>query len=100
MSRTFVTFFLFLYTLLSYAQQAGSFIETRGNQFMLRGAPYYYMGANVWYGMHLGAEALPGDRARLVRELDKLHSLGVTNLRIMGSSEGPDHLPYRVVPAL
>ena len=50
--------------------------------------------------MSLGATAAGGDRARLVRELDRLHALGVNNIRMVASAEGPDTAPYRIVPSL
>jgi mannan endo-1,4-beta-mannosidase len=52
--------------------------------------PYRIVGANMWYAAWLGADAPYGDRARLVRELDRLQALGINNLRIMASAEeGP-----------
>jgi mannan endo-1,4-beta-mannosidase len=41
----------------------------------------------MWYGAWLGADAPYGDRARLKRELDALAAMGVTNLRVLASSE-------------
>lgn len=76
------------------------FIKVDGFQFKLRGRPYYFLGANFWYGMNLGASGESGDRQRLVRELDRLESLGVKNLRVMGAGEGPDTEPWRVRPAM
>jgi mannan endo-1,4-beta-mannosidase len=39
--------------------------------------------ANMWYAAYLGAS----DPRRLTRELDRLAALGITNIRILGSSE-------------
>ena len=64
------------------------------------GRRHTFAGANFWQGMNLGAEGTGGDRARLVRELDRLRALGVTNVRVVAASEGPDTAPYRTVPAL
>ncbi len=64
-----------------------TFVKTEGTHFTLRGQPYYYIGANFWYDAYLGAEADYGGRERLTRELDRLHDLGVDNLRIAASSE-------------
>ena len=50
--------------------------------------------------MNLGSKGPGGDRAKLVRELDRLQAMGITNLRIMAASEGPDAEPWRMVPAL
>lgn len=67
---------------------------------MLDGQPYTFVGVNFWQGMHLGIDGPEGDRARLIAELDHLQALGVTNLRVMASAEGPNDEPYRMVPAL
>ncbi len=69
-------------------------------KFALAGRAYYFVGANFWQGMNLGVDGPSGDRARLAEELDRLQQLGVTNLRVVASSEGPDTEPYRMVPAL
>jgi mannan endo-1,4-beta-mannosidase len=82
------------------ASGAGGFVKASGGKFLLDGRPYYFVGANFWQGMNLGVDGPSGDRARLVRELDRLRDLGVTNLRVMASSEGPNTEPYRTVPAL
>ncbi len=64
------------------------FVSVNGTQFYLRGKPYQFVGTNMWFAAYLGSEnPVYGDRDRLVRELDLLKSLGVTNLRILGSSE-------------
>ncbi len=76
------------------------FVTIKDGRFVLDGRPYYFVGANFWQGMNLGVDGPSGDRARLVRELDSLMRLGVTNLRVMASSEGPNTEPYRMVPAL
>lgn len=78
----------------------GEFVTVSDDRFMLAGRPYYFAGANFWQGMNLSVDGPGGDRARLVEELDRLQQLGVTNLRAMASSEGPDTEPYRMTPAL
>ncbi len=55
---------------------------------MLNGQRYAFLGTNIWYAVNLGALAQGGNRARLVRELNRLKEMGITNLRIMGASEG------------
>lgn len=61
-----------------------------GTGFLRDGQPYRPVGANLWYAAWLGANAPFGDRARLIRELDRLQALGLNNLRIMASAEeGP-----------
>jgi len=45
----------------------------------------------MWYATYLGIKGKVGDRARLKRELDRLSSLGITNLRILvGAEAGSD----------
>ncbi len=78
----------------------GPFVTVRDGRFVLAGKPYYFVGANFWQGMNLGVNGPSGDRTRLLQELDTLRQLGVTNLRVMASSEGPNTEPYRMVPAL
>jgi len=63
------------------------FVSVKDGCFSIAGRPHRFVGANLWYAAYLGAEAPLGDRARLVRELDRLSSLGVTNLRILAASE-------------
>lgn len=75
------------------------FVKVSGNSFILNDKVYNFIGTNLWYGMHLGSIGPAGDRPRLAAELDFLHSLGITNLRIMAGSEGPDTEPWRIVPA-
>lgn len=80
--------------------QKGSFVEVRGEQFFLKGKPYYYIGTNYWYGASLGSTGEGGDRERLKKELDLLKKSGVNNLRVLVGAEGPNDQPYRVSPAL
>lgn len=76
------------------------FIRVTNTEFSWKGQPYYFMGTNFWYGMHLAMQGEDGNRDRLLRELDRLQDLGVKNLRIMAASEGPDTAPWRVLPTL
>ena len=82
------------------ARTTTAFVEVRGTRFEISGKPYRYVGANFWYGINLGIAGPRGDRARLVRELDRLQAMGVDNLRIMAATEGPDGEPWRMSPAL
>lgn len=82
------------------APQSPEYVRVEGGDFMIGERPYHFLGVNLWYGMNLGAEHATGDRARLVRELDRLVGLGVTNLRVMAATEGPAAEPWRVHPAV
>jgi mannan endo-1,4-beta-mannosidase len=65
-----------------------TFITTKGQQFIKDGAPYYYVGANLWYAAYAASpDPAIGNPGRLERELDALGAMGVTNLRILASSE-------------
>ncbi len=77
--------------LSSCNSQDNSYVKVDGNNFIINGETYNYLGTNMWYGPLLGMETKPGDRDRLIKELDFLKSNGVTNLRIMGASEKTDY---------
>jgi len=85
---------------MSSTMSAQSFIQVKNGKFYKNGQPYYFLGTNFWYGMNLGNAEAPELRARLIRELDHLQSIGIKNLRIMAASEGPNDAPWRIVPAL
>ena len=67
---------------------------------MKDGAPYYFVGTNLWYGPILGSEGEGGDRARLIRELDSLQSYGVDNLRILVGADAGSKNANPVKPCL
>ena len=81
------------------AKNAG-FVTTNSTHFELNGRPYFYAGTNFWYGLNLGSTGSNGDRPRLDRELDNFKVYGITNLRVMAGSEGPNTEPWRMVRAL
>jgi mannan endo-1,4-beta-mannosidase len=74
--------FIFVFAAGSFSQ---SFVKVEGNHFTLDKQPYYYAGVNMWYAFYLGAT--PEGRVRLIKELDTLRSLGLTNIRISGGTE-------------
>jgi mannan endo-1,4-beta-mannosidase len=79
---------------------SSQFVAVQDGKFVRAGHPYYFVGANFWQGMNLAINDASGNRPRLIEELDRLEQLGVTNLRIMASSEGSNTEPYRMLPAL
>ncbi|MGB0714510.1 MAG: family 20 glycosylhydrolase [Phycisphaerae bacterium] len=79
---------------------ASGFAQTHGMAFGLHGKRHTFAGVNFWQAMHMGMAGEIGDRKRLRAELDFLQSIGVTNLRIWASAEGPDSEPYRIKPCL
>lgn len=76
------------------------FIQVKNGQFIRNGQPYYYIGANFWYGAILASEGTGGNRERLHRELDSLKAIGVENLRILVGSDGKRGVPTKVEPTL
>lgn len=82
------------------AQGGRDFVTVSDGELRIGSRPYHFLGVNLWFGMNLGAAHATGDRARLVRELDRLASLGVTNLRVMAATEGPPGEPWRVHPSV
>lgn len=77
-------------TNLLYPQssQPSDFVRVSGTHFTVKGQPYYFLGTNMWYGCYLGADTSGPGRARLLRELDRLQALGITNIRVLAASEG------------
>lgn len=76
------------------------FVSVEDGHFTSAGKPYYYIGANFWYGAILGSTGEGGNRERLVAELDSLQALGVDNLRVLVGGDGENGLPSRIRPTL
>jgi mannan endo-1,4-beta-mannosidase len=76
------------------------FVTVSDGTFQVSGKPYYFIGANYWYGAIIASPGKYGNRERLIRELDRLENMGVNNLRVLVGAEGPDGEPFRVTPAL
>ena len=82
------------------AEKSTGFVERKDAGFVLNGKEYRYVGTNFWYGAILGSEGQGGNRPRLCRELDKLHALGLDNLRILVGSDGHRGVTTKVEPTL
>ena len=80
--------------------QTPSFVTVQDGQFLRNGEPYTYIGTNFWYGPILASDGEGGDYARLTRELDALHALGVDNLRVLVGGDGANGVFSRVEPTL
>ncbi len=76
------------------------FIHIQNGQLIKDYKPYYFIGANFWYGPILASTGQGGNRQRLATELDSLQSIGVDNLRILVGADGENGLPSRVQPTL
>lgn len=79
---------------------SNEFIRVENGQFIRNRKPYYYVGANFWYGAILGSEGEGGNRERLHQELDFLKSIGVDNLRILVGADGDRGITAKVEPTL
>ena len=77
---------LFLPGSLSHGDIYG-FVSRQGTEFQLGGVPYYFVGASYFNAMNYGAD--PTMQAELAGDFAALRALGVTNVRIWASSEGP-----------
>lgn len=73
-------------------------ITIKDGKFLKGDQPYYFVGANYWYGPLIAAKNI-GDRERLIKELDVMDSLGIDNLRILVGAEGGNE-DFQVKPAL
>jgi mannan endo-1,4-beta-mannosidase len=87
----------------SGSQPTGAdFVTIRNGRFELRGRPCFYIGASLWCSCYLADPKLAGGRQRMVRELDRLQKLGVTNVRILAGSETSSlagAIPRGITPA-
>ena len=73
---------------ISYFANA-PFVKVKNQQLFIGDKPYYFIGANYWYGTFLGLEKDKKRGAeRLRKELDFLKRNGVTNLRVIAGAEG------------
>ena len=105
MRKHFLLMMLCALALLSCNQKkqentSNDFIKVENGQFIRNGKPYYYVGANFWYGAILGSEGEGGNRDRLHKELDYLKSIGVDNLRILVGADGSRGITAKVEPTL
>ena len=98
MKKLFVLLAMALATCNLFAKS--DFVQVKDGHFVRDGKPYYYVGTNFWYGAILGSEGQGGDRKRLCRELDKMKSLGIDNLRILVGSDGKRGVKTKVEPTL
>ena len=75
------------------------YVGVSDGEFMEGDTPYRYVGTNLWYGAILASEKY-GDRARLVRELDRMNQTGIDNLRILVGGDGDRHVASHIEPTL
>jgi len=73
-------------------------VTVSNGKFFKGNNPYYFVGANYWYGPLIAAKNI-GDRDRLKKELDLMKENGINNLRILVGAEGGNE-DFQVKPAL
>jgi len=66
-----------------------SFVKVGGTRFVIDNVPFYFIGANLPLAM-TQASLGPAGKADLISNLDSLAAAGITQLRVLGGSEGPD----------
>ena len=79
---------------------SSEFVRVVNGQFVRGEDTLAFVGTNFWYGPLIASEGRGGNRDRLHKELDALKSIGVTNLRILVGSDGPEGIAYKVEPVL
>lgn len=83
------------------APQQNMFMHVENSRFVDSGSNhYYFIGANLWYGAFMASEGPGCDRERLCRELDRLKTLGIDNLRIAVGADGSEEDAVKVKPIL
>lgn len=89
MVRKILIFVVAAILLISCSDNArkDAFVTVEGTALMKDGAPYHFIGTNMWYASILASTDEGGDRERLCKELDSLKSIGVDNIRLV---TGPD----------
>ena len=99
MKKNKIVILISILSMISCANYQNSFVKVVGEKFLLKNKTYSFVGSNYWQGMNLGAPK-SGDQQRLIRELDELKALGVSNLRVLAASEGDADMKYCIHPAL
>lgn len=92
--------FAVLQFLVADLSAQSSYVTTNKHQFLISNHPYYYIGANYWYGGLISNDEKGKQRVR--KELDFLKLKGVTNLRVLAGAEGSGQINGvpRIEPAL
>lgn len=95
----FISFLIAIVFISCNQKPLPNFVKVVDSNFKIDNKDYTFFGTNYWQGMNLGASK-SGDRDRLVRELNEMQSLGITNLRVLAASEADEEMKYCIHPAL
>ena len=76
------------------------YVQVRDGKFYRGTEEYKFIGTNFWFGAILASEGQGGNRERLARELDLMQEVGITNVRVLASGEGPDTVASHVLPVM
>jgi len=60
LKKNILLIILFLTALLPVSGQDNQYVTVKDHTFFVNGKPYFYVGANYWYGTLLGVEDDPG----------------------------------------
>ncbi|MDL2221754.1 beta-galactosidase [Parabacteroides sp. OttesenSCG-928-N08] len=82
------------------ADEKTAFVQRKDAHFELNGKPYYFIGTNYWFGAILGSTGEGGNRDRLIRELDLMKELNITNLRVLVGADGVAGQAVKARPTL
>ena len=100
MKRLRTCFAALLLVLGCSAASKSSFVQVKDGRLWHHDKPYYFVGANLWYGAILGSTGKGGNRRRLGLELDRLKRMGINNLRVLVGSDGEEGVKSKVTPTL
>jgi beta-mannosidase len=100
MKRLRTCFAALLLLLGCSAASKSSFVQVKDGRLWHHNKPYYFVGANLWYGAILGSTGKGGNRRRLGLELDRLKRMGINNLRVLVGSDGEEGVTAKVTPTL
>ena len=79
---------------------ASGFVRVAEQHFLKDGKPYSFLGADLWYAPSLACDSVEGGRERLVRELNRLDSLGVGLVSFPAQALGDSLQPLPFVRTL
>jgi len=98
--KRFIFLFVVILLFANCQNKKPAFVKVSGKNFMIDGKPYYFMGTNFWYGAILGSKGKDGNRERLIKELDLMKSIGISNVRVLLGADGAVDQPFLVTPTL